>query len=155
MKSMVQPTQTDPQFKLRLPADLKDRVQYAAGRNNRSMNAEIIHALEEAYPDPLSKEAELRLAAGAAMMLKPVKPNSEFTEQYDLVLAYIVERFDLDDAQQAERLINEVWRDKATRKSILIDQVHGWIENTLTPWIIKVSQEPSPLGVHPDDLPKK
>ncbi|QDP53954.1 hypothetical protein [Sulfitobacter faviae] len=142
------------QYKFMIPTDLKARIENAAHDHRRSLSGEIIHALEEAYPDPLSKEAELRLAAGAAMMLKPVKPNSEFTEQYDLVLAYIVERFGLDDAQQAERLINEVWRDKATRQSILIDQVHGWIENTLTPWIIKVSQEPSPLGVHPDDLAK-
>lgn len=143
------------QIALRISPDLRKRVKLAADSNNRSVNSELTATLEEAYPDPLSKEAELRLAAGAAMMLKPVRAGSELTEQYDLVLAYIVERFGLDDAHQAERLINEVWQDKATRKSILIDQVHEWIENRLTPWIIKVSQEPSPLGVHPDDLPKK
>ena len=52
MEDMAQPTQTDPQFKLRLPADLKDRVQRAAEHNNRSMNAEIVATLEEKYPAP-------------------------------------------------------------------------------------------------------
>lgn len=49
---MATPKQTDPQFKLRLPADLKDRVEAAAAENNRSMNAEIVAALEEKFPAP-------------------------------------------------------------------------------------------------------
>lgn len=51
---MAQPTQTDPQFKLRLTADLKDRIQSSALSNNRSMNAEILASLEVAYPRPAS-----------------------------------------------------------------------------------------------------
>ncbi len=51
--AMAQPTQTDPQFKLRLPAALKDRIERAASQNNRSMNAEIVAALEDAYPSPI------------------------------------------------------------------------------------------------------
>ncbi len=47
---MAQPTQTDPQFKLRLPASLKQAIETAAAANNRSMNAEIVRRLE-AYGD--------------------------------------------------------------------------------------------------------
>ncbi|WP_290689976.1 MULTISPECIES: Arc family DNA-binding protein [unclassified Haematobacter] len=47
---MAQPTQTDPQFKLRLPLDLKQRIEVAAASSNRSMNAEIVKALESVYP---------------------------------------------------------------------------------------------------------
>lgn len=54
---MVQPTQTDPQFKLRFPADLKTRVEHAAAENNRSMNAEIVAALEEKFPPIVSGPA--------------------------------------------------------------------------------------------------
>jgi len=43
---MATPKQTDPQFKLRLTADLKDEIERAAAANNRSMNAEIIARLE-------------------------------------------------------------------------------------------------------------
>ncbi|KFL28189.1 hypothetical protein JP74_02995 [Devosia sp. 17-2-E-8] len=37
---------TDPQFKLRLPPELKASLEDAARRNNRSINAEIVNRLE-------------------------------------------------------------------------------------------------------------
>lgn len=43
-----------PPFGLRLPSDLKQRVQDAATANNRSMNAEIIARLEASL-DPLAQ----------------------------------------------------------------------------------------------------
>ena len=43
------PTRIAP-YGLRMPPDLKERVQSAADRNNRSMNMEIVAALEEAFP---------------------------------------------------------------------------------------------------------
>ncbi len=39
-------------FGLRMPADLKERVQEAARKNNRSMNSEIVQLLEREYPAP-------------------------------------------------------------------------------------------------------
>lgn len=39
----------DPQMKLRLPADLRDRIADAAAANGRSMNAEIIQRLEGTF----------------------------------------------------------------------------------------------------------
>lgn len=36
----------DPQMKIRLPAGLKDRIEFSAKENNRSMNAEIISMLQ-------------------------------------------------------------------------------------------------------------
>lgn len=38
-------SQTDPQFKLRLPEDLLESIKSAAAANGRSINAEIIFAL--------------------------------------------------------------------------------------------------------------
>lgn len=43
---MATPKQTDPQFKLRLPASLKEQIEQAAAESNRSMNAEIVRRLE-------------------------------------------------------------------------------------------------------------
>lgn len=42
----------DLHFRLRIPEDLKNRVQKAAESNHRSMTAEIVAALEEKYPKP-------------------------------------------------------------------------------------------------------
>jgi hypothetical protein len=50
-REMAQPTQTDPQFKLRLPADLKDQIQASALSNNRSMNSEIVARLEGSFEE--------------------------------------------------------------------------------------------------------
>lgn len=38
---------------VRLPDGLRDRIKVAAAKNNRSMNAEIVAALEEKYPSPV------------------------------------------------------------------------------------------------------
>lgn len=46
---MAAPKQTDPQFKLRMTPQIKDGIEKAAGKNNRSMNAEIVARLE-GYP---------------------------------------------------------------------------------------------------------
>lgn len=46
---MATPKQTDPQYKLRMPAGLKERIELAAQANNRSMNAEIVSRLEASF----------------------------------------------------------------------------------------------------------
>ena len=46
------PKQTDPQFKLRMTPEIKEAVEKAAIKNNRSMNAEILARLEQSF-DPL------------------------------------------------------------------------------------------------------
>lgn len=43
-------TQTDTQFRLRLPAGLHARVKAASETNLRSINAEIVQALNAAFP---------------------------------------------------------------------------------------------------------
>ena len=43
--------QTDPQYKLRLPPELKERIEKAALENKRSMNAEIVARLESTFDD--------------------------------------------------------------------------------------------------------
>ncbi|MFG1348610.1 Arc family DNA-binding protein [Xanthobacter autotrophicus] len=45
--------QTDPQMKIRLPPDIKARIEAAAAANNRSMNAEIVTRLEMSFNETL------------------------------------------------------------------------------------------------------
>lgn len=40
---------TDPQYKLRLPQDLKDRIEASSKMSGRSMNAEIVARLQASY----------------------------------------------------------------------------------------------------------
>ncbi|PDT80044.1 Arc family DNA-binding protein [Sinorhizobium sp. BJ1] len=52
-KPVIQPQD---KYVLRLPDGMRDRIKAAADRNGRSMNAEIIATLEEAYPNPFEQE---------------------------------------------------------------------------------------------------
>ncbi|MBQ0707867.1 Arc family DNA-binding protein [Ochrobactrum sp. AP1BH01-1] len=49
-----EPLQPQDKYVLRLPDGMRDRIKLAAEKNNRSMNAEIVATLEEAYPPPLA-----------------------------------------------------------------------------------------------------
>ncbi|RWI46384.1 MAG: Arc family DNA-binding protein [Mesorhizobium sp.] len=75
---MGRPKQTDPQFKFRIPAELKERLEAAATANNRAVSAEILARLDESFNWPgirdglrserdfiegKWKEAQLELAA--------------------------------------------------------------------------------------------
>lgn len=42
---------TDPQFNLRIPQELKDRLEEAAVANKRSVTAELIARLESSFSD--------------------------------------------------------------------------------------------------------
>ena len=50
-------TRTDPQLKVRLPPDVRDRVQRSAQEDRRSMNSQIIVLLERALPAEETKTA--------------------------------------------------------------------------------------------------
>lgn len=56
------PKQTDPQFKLRLTPELKDRIERSAAVAGRSMNAEILLRLEAAYADEDNEIEHVRLS---------------------------------------------------------------------------------------------
>lgn len=51
--------QTDPQYKLRLPQDLKDRIEQSSKMSGRSMNAEIVSRLQASYRAPAAADPAL------------------------------------------------------------------------------------------------
>jgi hypothetical protein len=50
------------QLKLRFPEKLRQRIESTAGRNQRSMNAEIVHRLEQSF----QKDDQAALAEATA-----------------------------------------------------------------------------------------
>lgn len=52
---------TDPQYKLRMPADLKAQIEGAARVNKRSMNAEIVARLEESLKTQFTDEQKAKI----------------------------------------------------------------------------------------------
>ena len=51
---------TDPQFNVRMPADLKEKIEEAAKENGRSMNAEIVYRLQRSIEDDQEETAGFR-----------------------------------------------------------------------------------------------
>jgi hypothetical protein len=50
--------QTDPQYKLRLPQQLKEQIESAASESGRSMNAEIVARLQESFTGEFNVQVE-------------------------------------------------------------------------------------------------
>lgn len=61
--------QLEPKFMMRLPARLHARIKRAARVNGRSMNGEIVHTLDAAYPDPIEPESVNERLLQAALLL--------------------------------------------------------------------------------------
>lgn len=53
--------QTDPQYKLRLPPELKAKIEESAKLHNRSMNADMVFRLEQTFAPPALPQAGERL----------------------------------------------------------------------------------------------
>lgn len=61
------PSRTQDQFIVRLPDGMRDRIKYLADRNGRSMNAEIVSVLEQAFPPLITaSETQIEVALRAA-----------------------------------------------------------------------------------------
>lgn len=79
---------------LRMPVELRDRIKYQAEFHNRSMNAEIVAALEEALP--------------------PIPENPEIMRMHKLISKFIHNRKEITEAEKAEldALVNQYNRVK-------------------------------------------
>lgn len=54
--------QTDPQYKLRLPPELKEKIVASSKEHNRSMNADIVARLEQSFlSQPPNETSQLAL----------------------------------------------------------------------------------------------
>lgn len=77
--------QRDPQYKLRWPDELKEKIAQSAKEHNRSMNADIISRLEDSFKesdDPKTFES----------LAKIVKETTEETTRLHKELVKIIEQ---------------------------------------------------------------
>lgn len=62
----------DPQFRIRLPAELKEKIEGVAKDNGRSLNAEIVHRLATSFVNEIPSD-ELISATDASQVAKAAK----------------------------------------------------------------------------------
>lgn len=74
----------DPYFRLRIPEDLKARVQKAAEANKRSMTAEIIARLDESFSSDrkYTEQDILRIMDALEEATKKLRENTRAQESF-------------------------------------------------------------------------
>lgn len=85
----------DPHFRLRVPADLHDRIAGAAKDNSRSMNAEIISRLDASFaplPAPVSAAIE-RAREATAYFEQTRKMADDFTKDAEQMMGDLEKTF--------------------------------------------------------------
>lgn len=78
------PSRTQDKFMLRMPEGMRDRIKEQAGRYNRSMNAQIVHALQGYFDDSDWHDAHLKqMESEIADIENEVLPTKEEIEEND------------------------------------------------------------------------
>lgn len=76
----------DPQLRIRLPLELKEKIEETAKTNNRSMNAEIVHRLDSSFlneiqeDDVISAHDALQIANNAKEEISSIVFKRTFAE---------------------------------------------------------------------------
>lgn len=96
-----------PPYGLRMPPDLKERVQKAAEASNRSMNAEIIARLEATFRDQRRLDATQQ--EEVALILAEMKADrAAFNKRLEMLAAR---------AEETRRRLRELEREKGGEES--------------------------------------
>lgn len=86
----------DQQMKVRLPADLKQRIEEAAGTARRSLNSEIVERLQESFEPREPVTVRINLTANEETKMKDIqaalellKPGIEVDQGIEVVVAKV------------------------------------------------------------------
>jgi hypothetical protein len=99
------------QLKVRLPEALRRDMEYAAARNNRSMNAEIVARLGRSL-----REDEDKIEGAAEALLAGLDP-AIVDKMLSIVSARLAEDFDYDASEEAQREEAELARQEKEKGS--------------------------------------
>lgn len=143
------PSQKLDQYMLRFPDGMRDRIKAAATENGRSMNAEIISTLEEAYPAPKSYAQELLLTkAVMAMANRALEVGSidikSHRKQSNRISSFSKYRF--PGINFATEIEGVTFHDIGGFGDLTIDELLEW-SDAIENWI-EYQQEP------PDQIPE-
>ncbi|WP_312293241.1 Arc family DNA-binding protein [Atlantibacter hermannii] len=96
----------DPQLRIRIPIELKEKIEDSAKANSRSMNAEIVHRLEGSYLDQvpddaiISAEEAIQIVGKAREELSTIIFNRTFSEINQKVrIGHTTFHIELDDLE--------------------------------------------------------
>ncbi|RWG02545.1 Arc family DNA-binding protein [Mesorhizobium sp.] len=125
---MARPKQSDPQFKLRIPSALKDKLEQAASVNNRAISAEILARLSESFDWPAVRnglnherdylEGELKKTqAELASVRAALAEQKTITQQLQALIGESAE--DAQHRQEAEDAIEKRFAELKEQSDLL------------------------------------
>ncbi|RSB84878.1 Arc family DNA-binding protein [Burkholderia cenocepacia] len=80
---------TDPQVNIRMPQDLKERLEVAAAQANRSLNKEIIERLQQSLDAPTSGTADASTPVLLYQMLEVTEETEKLRKEVGEVLEIV------------------------------------------------------------------
>jgi hypothetical protein len=81
------PRMTDIQFKLRLPADLKAKIEAAAEQGGRSLTAEVVRRLEISFDSAEERDADADKIIEAARRIQELIKIPKISQAFDAYIA--------------------------------------------------------------------
>lgn len=85
-------TREDPQMKIRLPAELKERIETASKEAGRSMNSEIVTRLAASFHSGLFGRPEMEVLEQAASMLGLTPGTEKYKDTVEALATDIEDR---------------------------------------------------------------
>lgn len=136
--TMATPKQTDPQFKLRLPSELKSKIDWVAVVNNRSINAEMVARLEESFDEAVRLPPDLaaRITASATRNMRSL--NAEVLQVLNQYFPPEPSVDELLDELEKVNLWHETNPDYRTRLFNGLRELRGRLERGELPETLKL-----------------
>ncbi len=112
---------TDPQYKLRIPEDIKSKLEDSAKLNRRSLNAEIVARLENSLLDDQRLVEAMTIDEAA-----DIEANAEYESNHTILSAIHIARRSVEEAMECLRLAEKL-HDQATGEHILVSDDQGGV----------------------------
>lgn len=119
------------QVNFRMPASLRDRIKTAAENNGRSMNAELIEALEEKYPAPFSDAESREMIAAYSLMFSPDRSkmagmtDEEIARNERLLLSVLKYRL---NEPEPRRALDDIRASMDPAPAVTINRMIEWLD---------------------------
>lgn len=92
----------DPQFNVRIPAELKQAIEEAAKENNRSINSEIVYRLQQSFENP-SKQSGSETGSTS----EDHRISSSDSKKLKGLLSRMLEMVEMADQDEAREIVEE------------------------------------------------
>lgn len=120
---------SDPQLNFRIPAELRDRLEAAAGENKRSLTSELVGRLEASFERVHRTQVEAAGPTREQLQRRITELERQATSNHDAMISVALVRdlLALGVRRLADRMPKEALRDENAQEAIRLSNaiIHG------------------------------